>query len=122
MPYFFIIPAYIALLIGLIVAAIGARFIPRFQPLSGYIVGSTIGTLVGFVIANILVVLTGVAPAWFAQKFTIPDWFQHVSQFFVVSMLFIGPFIGSAIGVLFGFAAGLYFVYRRRNVSNNTME
>ena len=114
MPYFFILPAYVALLIGLIGVAVVARFVPRFQPVSGYIVGGTIGTLIGFVIANVVVVLAGVAPAWLAQKFTFPAWLHQVSQYFVAAMLLIGPFIGSAIGVLLGFAVGLYFVYRRR--------
>ena len=117
MPYFFILPAYIALLIGLIGAAIVARFVPRFQPMSGYIVGGAIGTLIGFIIINILVVNAGVAPAWLAQKFTFPDWLQQVSRYFVAAALLIGPFIGSAIGVVVGFAAGLYFVYRRRRLA-----
>jgi hypothetical protein len=115
MPYFFILPAYVALLIGLIGVAVAARFVPRFRRASGYIIGGAVGTLIGFVIINVIVILAGVAPAWLAQKFTFPDWLQQVSRYFVAATLLIGPFIGSAIGVFFGFAAGIYFVFRRRS-------
>jgi hypothetical protein len=115
MPYFFILPAYVALLVGLIGVAVVARFVPRFRRASGYFIGGAVGTLVGFVIINIIVILAGVAPAWLAQKFTFPDWLQQVSRYFVAATLLIGPFIGSAIGVFLGFAAGIYFVFRRRS-------
>jgi hypothetical protein len=114
MPYFFIIPAYLALLIGLVAAAIMARFIPRFQPASRYILAGAIGTLAGFIIINLIVFLAGMSPVWLAEKITFPDWLHQVSKYFVVATLLIGPFVGSAVGVLVGFVAGLYFV-RRRN-------
>jgi hypothetical protein len=114
MPYFFILPAYGVLLIGLIAAAAVARFVPRFRTASGYIVGGAIGTLIGFTAINTIVWLVGLAPVWLSQKFTFPGWLQQTSKFFVAAALLIGPFIGSAIGVLSGFAAGFYFVYRRR--------
>ena len=119
MPYFFILPAYVALLVGLIGAAIIARFVPRFQPASGYIVGGAIGTLFGFVIINVFVWIVGLFPAWLNQKVSFPDCLLHVSQFFVAATLLIGPFIGSAIGVLLGLVAGLYFVFRRRDMQPN---
>src|ERR1035441_3506413 len=99
MPYFFILPAYVALLVGLIGVAVVARFVPRFQPASGYIVGGTVGTLVGFIFINVVVIVVGVLPAWLAQKISFPDWLQQVSKIFVAAALLIGPFIGSAIGV-----------------------
>jgi len=99
---------------ALIVAAIIARFIVRFRPASGYIVAGAIGTLAGFVIVNVLVWLIGLFPIWLNGKVSFPDWLQEVSKFFVAGTLLIGPFIGSAIGILLGFAAGLYFVYKRR--------
>jgi hypothetical protein len=115
MPYFFILPAYVALLVGLIGAAVVARFVPRFQPASGYIVGGAVGTLFGFVIINVLVWVVGLFPAWLNQKVAFPDWLLHLTQYFVAATLLIGPFIGSAIGVFLGFAAGIYFVFRRRS-------
>ncbi len=114
MPYFFILPVYVALLLGLIGAAVVARFVPRFQSASGYIFGGAIGSLVGFLLVNVAVILVGATPAWLAQRFTFPDWLQQTSKFFVATTLFIGPFIGSAIGALLGFAAGFYIVFRRR--------
>jgi hypothetical protein len=114
MPYFFILPAYVLLLIALVVVAIITRFVPRFRPASGYIIGGTIGTLFGFIIINAFVWIVGLFPAWLNQKTSFPDWLQQVSKVFVAATLLIGPFIGSAIGVFLGFAVGLYFVYRRR--------
>jgi hypothetical protein len=113
MPYFFIIPAYLALLIGLVVAAIIARFIPRFQPASRYILAGAIGTLAGFLIINLIVFFAGMAPVWLAEKISFPDWLHEGSKYFVAATLLIGPFVGSAVGVLVGFVAGLYFVRRR---------
>jgi hypothetical protein len=115
MPYFFILPAYIILLLGLFGAAVATRFMPRFHSASGYIFGGALGSLVGFLLVNAAVILAGVAPAWLAQRFNFPNWLLQTSKFFVAAMLLIGPFIGSAIGVLLGFAAGFFIVLRRRN-------
>jgi hypothetical protein len=76
-----------------------------------------VGTLIGFIIINVFVWIVGLFPMWLNQMVTLPDWLRYVSQFFVAGTLFIGPFIGSAIGVLLGFGAGLYFVYRRRSMA-----
>jgi hypothetical protein len=114
MPYFFILPVYVILLIVLVGTAVVARFILRFRPASGYLVGGAIGTLIGFVFINVVVMLAGVAPAWLAQKFTFPDWLRQVSKYLAAGTLLIGPFIASALGVLIGFAAGIYYVYRGR--------
>jgi hypothetical protein len=114
MPYFFIIPAYLALLTGLVAAAIIARFIPRFQSASRYILAGAIGTLAGFLIINFIVFFAGMSPVWLAEKITFPSWLHEVSKYFVATTLLIGPFVGSAIGVLGGFVAGLYFVRGRR--------
>jgi hypothetical protein len=114
MPYFFILPAYVALFLALVVVAVIARFVPRLRIASGYIVAGAIGTLIGFLLVNIIVWLAGLSPVWLSQRFTFPPWLENASKFFVAVTLIIGPFIGSAIGVLAGFAAGFYFVYRRR--------
>lgn len=115
MPYFFILPAYVVVLLGLIVMAVAARFIPRFQPASGCIIGGAVGSLIGFLFFNALVIFLGVAPAWLAERFTFPDWLQTASKYFIAAALLVGPFIGSAIGVLLGFAAGIFVVVRRRS-------
>jgi len=114
MPYFLILPAYITLLVALVGIAVIARFVPRLRPASGYFIGGAIGTLIGFLIINAIVILVGIAPVWLAQKFTFPNWLQPVIKVFVVATLFVGPFVGSAIGILLGFAYGIYLVFKRR--------
>jgi hypothetical protein len=115
MPYFFILPVYAALLLGFIGAAAITRLVPRFRVVTGYIVCGAIGTLIGFIILNALVWMAGLFPVWLNQKNSFPQWLLRFSQFFVAGTLLIGPFIGSAIGVMLGFAAGIYIVYRLRN-------
>ncbi len=118
MPYFFILPAFAILLLALVAAAIGVRFLPRLKHTSGYIVGGTAGTLVGFVVVNLLVWFVGLLPVWIDHQVRLPDWLRQASGVFIAGTLLIGPFIGSALGVAFGFAAGLLLVYvhrRRRN-------
>ena len=116
MPYFFILPAYVALLMALVCAAIVAHFVPRLRQASGYIFAGAVGTLFGFVIINVFVWIVGLFPAWLNQKVSLSDWLRHLFQLFVAATLLIGPFIGSAIGVLLGFPAGIYFIYKRRRV------
>jgi hypothetical protein len=117
MPYFFILTAYVALLIVLLCGAIIAHFVPRFRQASGYIFAGAVGTLFGFVIMNFFVWIVGLFPAWLNQKVALADWLRHIFQLFVGVTLLIGPFIGSAIGVLLGFVAGIYFIYKRRRVA-----
>ena len=114
MPYFIILPVYVLLLVALVVAAIITRFVPRLQPASAYIVGGAVGTLPAFLVANILVTIAGLLPVWAAQKMELPQWLHDATRLFVAAALLIGPFVASAIGVFLGFAAGVYFVFRRR--------
>ena len=114
MPYFIILPVYALLILGLTIAVVVSRFVPRLRPASGYVIGGTVGTLPGFLLANVVITLAGLLPVWVGQNMAMPPWLQDASKFFVAVVLLIGPFVASAIGVLIGFAAGLYFVFRRR--------
>jgi len=114
MPYFIILPAYVVLLAALVVAATAARLVPSLRSTSGYIVGGTVGTLPGFIVSNVIVTLAGLLPVFAAQKVTLPEWVHQAGAFLAVAILFIGPFVASAAGVVLGFIAGVYFVFRRR--------
>ena len=114
MPYFIILPAYVALLLFLIVAAVVTRCVASWRAASGYIVGGTVGTLPGFIIANVIVTLAGILPVLLTQKISPPPWLQQVVAIIVGFILILGPFVASAIGVALGFAAGAFFVFRRR--------
>jgi len=118
MPYFFILPAFLVLFFGLTGLAVIARFVPQLRSVSGCLVGGAIGSLIGFVIFNVLVILAGIAPAWLAQKYTLPAWLQDAGKYLLATTLLIGPLIGSAIGSSLGFAAGFWFVYQRNKKMN----
>ena len=114
MPYFIILPAYVFLLLVLATAAIIARFVEKWRPASGYIVAGTVGTLPGFLIANVLVTVIGLLPVIITHNSSPPDWLHQTASVVSLGALMIGPFLASAVGVLLGFAAGAYFVFRRR--------
>ena len=114
MPYFIILPVYALLLAFLAAASVVARCVESWRPASGYIVGGTVGTLPGFIVANVVVTLAGLLPVLVAQHFTPPQWLQQAGAVVVAAILLIGPFVASAIGVVLGFAAGVFFVFRRR--------
>ena len=113
MPYFFILPAYILLLIILIAGAIACRFFPRLRSTTNYLLAGAVGTLVGFVVLNLITFLMGMMPVWLAQTITFPDWLQQPSKIFVAGVLLIGPFIASGVGILVGFAGGFYLARKK---------
>lgn len=114
MPYFFILPVFAALLFGVVAMGVIAHFVPKRKKLSRYYLAGAAGALIGFILVNVVVLFVGVAPAWLAQKFTFPNWLRECFQLFVAATLLIGPFFGSAIGVLLGSALGIFILFRRR--------
>lgn len=115
MPYFFILPAYIALALALIVLGMVVRYIPRWQFASVYLLSGALGTLPGFLIANVIVMLAGVIPVILSEKITLPHLLQQIGGFVVAGILLIGPFIASAVGIAGGFFSGVYIVFRKRS-------
>jgi hypothetical protein len=113
MPYFFIVPAYVLLLLVLGIAAFVARMSPGLRGSNSYIIGGMIGTLPGFIVANVLVTLAGILPAVIADQFSLPDGLKQVCGVFAGVALLLGPFIASAVGVVFGFLGGCWVVRRR---------
>jgi hypothetical protein len=114
MPYFFILPAYVVLLLGLSLAAIVSHVVREWRPARGYIVAGTIGTFLGIVLANVFVTILGVLPFLFARLTALPEPLRKGARIVGLGILMIGPFIASVAGVLLGFGAGMYFTYRRR--------
>jgi hypothetical protein len=114
MPYFFILPAYLVLLLILSLIAGLVRLLPRLRWASGYLAGGIIGTIPGFIGANILVTISAFLPVWVSQKASFSQGVVETARIFTFAVLFIGPFLASVIGTGFGFAAGLFFVMVRR--------
>jgi hypothetical protein len=57
--------------------------------------------------------VAGIAPVLLAEKFTLPQWLNYTGAVAVAGILFIGPIFASVIGVIAGFAAGLYYAFKR---------
>ena len=110
-----ILSVYAALLVTLIIAAVITTRIPGWQPVTRYLIAGTVGTLLGFVVANGCVVLAGVGPILLAGHYTLPQWLNYTGAVIVAGILFLGPILASVIGVILGFAAGIYYVFKRRN-------
>ena len=113
MPYYFILPAFMALIIILLLMAIVFMFIPRFRPLSKYIFSGTAGSFIGFIIFNVAIWICIWLMMRFEENINLPSWLNHIYGLFMAGTLFIGPFVVSAIGVIIGFISGLYFIYRK---------
>lgn len=112
MPYFFIIPAYLILLLVLGIAAVVLRGGGDGGRASVSIVSGMAGTLPGIVVANVAVTVAGVAPLWLSGQVSAPEWMRQVLSVFAVVCLFIGPFVASALGVIAGFLGGWWLVRR----------
>jgi len=118
MPYFFIVPAYLLLLLILGIAAVVLRSGGNSGPASGYILAGMVGTIPGIIAANVLVTLAGLLPLWIAAKVSPPEWMMQVLSVLAVACLFIGPFVASAIGVIAGFLCGILVAWKRTRRQN----
>lgn len=92
MPYFFILPVYVLVLLGLLALALVARFVPRLRDYSSYIALGAIGTIPGFIVGNALLWGCIVALAVILKK---P--LDHVD-----GALRAGASIGFALGIVVG--------------------
>lgn len=118
MPYFFIVPAYLLLLLVLGIAAVVLRSGANPGRASGYIVAGLMGTVPGIIAANVLVTLAGVLPLWIAEQVSPPDAVRQVLSAICIACLFIGPFVASVIGVIAGFLCGILVAWKRTRRQN----
>jgi hypothetical protein len=119
-PYFLIVPAYLALLLILGIAAFVASRNPPWRPACGFIVGGMIGTLPGIIVANGIVTLVGILPAVLADRLSAGEGLTRFCGILTIIALILGPFAASLVGVLLGFAAGCLWVRLRRRAVSGT--
>jgi hypothetical protein len=106
MPYFIILPLYVALLATMLAVGVGFRF-TRFRQLSPYAFGVAFGSLLGLVGANALLV----SLLLLFRQLPMPSW-PITQALGLATIIFMGPFVASAIGVAASAAVGIYGVWR----------
>lgn len=114
MPYFFIIPAYLILLLALGIVVFVTRLNETTRPASRYILAGMIGTVPGIIVANAIVTLAGIMPALVAEQVSLAEGFKQACAIFAGLALLLGPFVASVVGVVLGFSCGCWFVCKRR--------
>lgn len=112
MPYFFIIPAYVLLLLVLGISAVVLGAGAGERRVAGRIFAGMAGTVPGMIAANGVVTLAGIAPLWVAGQVSPPEWLSLALSGLAMVCLFIGPFVASAIGVIAGFLCGWWLAAR----------
>lgn len=107
MPYFFILPVFVALLLGLLAAGVGLHF-TRLKSAAPYAFGVALGAALGFAGANALLVplLHGVGHIPENQNT------QTIKALLLATVLFIGPFVASAFGAVVGAVLGVVVAWR----------
>ena len=114
MPYFFILPVYLLLLLFLGIAALVTHLTPQWRSASRYFVAGALGTIPGFIVANLLATLAAIIPAWIAGHFALPEIVASICTIVTFASLLLGPFAASAMGIILGGFAGCLLVSRQR--------
>lgn len=109
MPYFFILPCYLLLLLALGIFAV----VKRKHPAGACAAAGAIGTIPGILLANLAVTGAGLLPAAVSGHLDAPQIIRQITAAFAAVMLLLGPFIASAFGVLAGFTAGCAWACKR---------
>ncbi|OGX89172.1 hypothetical protein [Hymenobacter coccineus] len=107
MPYFFLLPAFVAGLLLLLAAGVLLRF-TRGRAAAPYVFGAAAGAALGFAVANALLLplLRGVSLLPAGQNA------QTFKALLLAVVVFVGPFVASALGTVVGAAAGLVAAWR----------
>ena len=110
MPYFFICPIYLLLVLCLGTISIAAFFTPRFRHLSLPIAIGTIGTFPGLIIANVLFWVCFIGIAFILkQPFAQVEGALQTGKAIGLAILFvIGLAAANLGGCVLGFISGLW--------------
>lgn len=116
MLYFFILPAYLLLLLAVGITSAVLFFRPASRQVGAYGFGAAVGTVPGFLVANALLWLLTIA----LLHLQLPEWLQGIHKAVVAVLLFLGPVPVSAVGILVGGLIGAYVVRRMRTANKIT--
>jgi hypothetical protein len=114
-PYFFILPLYVAAFLGLLALTAWLHF-TRFKNAAPYVLGATLGSVPGFVGANALLIY-GVKLLLTANEHTpaAPSGpLSILAGFATMGALIVVPFVVSAVGIALGAVGGMYAAWRLR--------
>ena len=106
MLYFFILPAYLLLLVAVGIASAVLYFRPSSQHVGSYGFGVALGTLPGLLVANALLWVFTVG----LLHLQLPEWLQGAHKAVVFASAFCGPVLVSIVGILVGGLLGAYIV------------
>jgi hypothetical protein len=121
MPYFFICPIYVLLVLGLLALAVGVRFTDKYRNYSGHIIFGVIGTFPGFVLGNVIfwalfvgsVLLLKKAPIDFSGDVT-----KTAAALGLAGLFLGGLALANVVGCLGGFLVGFLFRSRTKKKLN----
>ena len=113
MPYFLVIPAYLLFLALCLVSIAIAYVRPEWKQWVPALAWGLIGATVGAVALNALVVLLWLLCSRFIGEGTTGSSIAIVVAF----LMFLGPLIGTSIGILGGYATG--FALRRPRATSH---
>ena len=112
MPYFFILPAFgiaVLLLVGFTVAC---RIAPSLEPMFPFAWRIMLWSTVGFVVANAVVLLLFLVPAFAPECAQGDPGAREASRIGLAAGLLLGPFIASALGFMAGSTFGVFLALR----------
>jgi len=108
MLYFFILPAYLLLLLVVSITSTVLYFRPSSRHVGRYGIGIAVGSLPGFLVANVVLWIFTIA----ILDLQLPDWLQGIHKLIVGVLVFLGPVPVSALGIIAGGLIGAYITHR----------
>ena len=111
MPYFFICPIYVLLVLGLLGLAVGVRFTSKYRGYTSHIVFGAIGTFPGFFLGNAMFWALFLGLVWLLKKVPMElsgDVIKTAAAFGLAGLFVGGLALANAVGFVGGFLSGFW--------------